>query len=159
MNKLICHAAIGATLLAACAWASATATVTYADTAKMTDVPRQDSDRKLMEQQFSDLFNELSSELPAGQQLNIQFLDIDLAGDVFPRVPVFNVRVTRGRGDYPRIQVRYSIEKDGTVLRSGERTLTDRSYQTSFNRYSNEMFFYEKQLLDDWFHKEIVAAR
>jgi uncharacterized lipoprotein YbaY len=159
MVNRIHHTAIAAIVLAASACASAAATVTYANTEQMTDVPRDQADRELMEQQLGELFNTLSSKLPPGQELKVEILDIDLAGEVFPRVAIQNVRVLKGRGDPPRIHLRYSIEQDGKVLSSGERKLANHGYQTAFNRYSNEMFSHEKQLLDDWFRKEIAAAR
>lgn len=159
MNKFIHHGALAFVILAAssCAWA--TATVTFDNVEKMTDVPRDQSDRESMEAAFRELLNTLSSSLPAGQELKVEFVDIDLAGDVFPRVAIQNVRVYKGRADWPRIHLRYSIEQDGKVLRSGDRQLSDPNYQMSFNHYKQEMYGYEKQLLEDWFRKEIVAKR
>ena len=86
--------------------ASATATVTYINPEKMTDVPRFSSDRESMEMIFRDHLNELSSQLPPGQTLKVEFLDIDLAGDVFPKVPVRDIRVMKGQADWPRMHLR-----------------------------------------------------
>lgn len=159
MNKLIPHAVLAMALVAAAAGASAAATVTYVNPDKMTDVPRFRADRESMEEELLAHFNTLSARLPAGQDLKVEILDIDLAGDVFPRVAIQNVRVMKGRADYPHIHLRYSIEQDGKVLSSGERKLTDMSYLNGFNRYSSDIFRHEKQMLDDWFRKEVVAAR
>lgn len=159
MNKLIYHAALAAGLALAAAQASAAATVTYADVDKMTDVPRDQSDRAFMEDDLREYINQLSARLPAGQQLTVDILDIDLAGDVFPRVPIHDVRVYRGRADWPRIHLRYTIEQDGKVLSSGERTLADPNYQMSFNRHTNDTYGYEKQLFEDWFRKDLLAGR
>lgn len=138
--------------------ASAAATVTYVNTEKMTDVPRFETDRKSMEIDLREFFEELAKKLPAGQDLKVEILDIDLAGDVFPRVPIRDVRVTRGSYDFPRIHLRYSIEQDGKVLRSGERELADRNYQLNANSYRNEMYNYEKQMLSEWFKKDVLAT-
>lgn len=154
MAKHIHLSALAAVVLAVSASVAAAATVTYADTEKMTDVPRDQSDRELMQEQLLEHVNTLSSKLPAGQEMKIDILDIDLAGEVFPRVAIQNVRVTKGRGDPPRIHLRYRIEQDGKVVSDGERKLVNHGYQSAFNRYSNEMFSHEKQLLDDWFRKE-----
>jgi hypothetical protein len=55
--------------------------------------------------------------------------------------------------------LRYSIEQDGKVLRSGERELADRNYQLSVNSYRNEMYSYEKQMLAEWFKKDVLAGQ
>lgn len=159
MNKLLSQAALALLCAAASAGASAAASVTYVNPDKMTDVPRNQRDRASMEADLLAHFNTLSARLPAGQDLKVEILDLDLAGDVFPRVAIQNVRVFKGRADFPRIHLRYSIEQDGKVLSSGERRLTDMAYQMGFNRYHNEIYSHEKQLLDDWFRKEIIAAR
>lgn len=159
MNKLIHYAALAVVSLVALANASAAATVTYVNPDKMTDVPRDQSDRESMEAELLEHFNKLSAKLPAEQVLRVEILDIDLAGEVFPRVAIQNVRVFKGRADWPHIHLRYSIEQNGKVLSSGERNLTDANYMMSFNRYRSEIFGHEKQLLDDWFRKDILAAR
>lgn len=146
-------------LLACAAGATAAASVTYINPEKMTDVPRFSSDRESMEMIFRDHLNQLASQLPAGQELKVEFLDIDLAGDVFPRVPVRDIRVMKGRADWPRMHLRYSIEQDGKVLRSGDRELADPNYLMGSRSYNQDLYGHEKQMLDDWFRKEIVPAR
>lgn len=135
------------------------ATVTYVNTEKMTDVPRDQSDLESMKFNFQEHFNRLAAKLPAGQHLKVEIVDIDLAGDVFPRVAVQNVRVMKGRADWPRMHLRYTIEQNGAVIRSGDRQLSDANYLTSPNRYSSEMYGYEKEMLDDWFRKDVLEAR
>jgi len=152
-------AAFAAGLLLAATNAAAGAKVTYINPEKMTDVPRYPSDRESMEITFREHLDKLSERLPAGQQLVVEFLDIDLAGDVFPRVPVQDIRVLKGRADWPRMHLRYRIEQDGTVLRSGERELADPNYLMGSSRYGGELYEHEKDMLDDWFRKEILAAR
>jgi hypothetical protein len=142
-----------------CGAASAAVTVTYVHPEKMTDVPRFESDRKSMEIDLREFLEEQAKKLPAGQNLKVEFLDIDLAGEVFPRVPVRDVRVTKGTYDFPRITLRYSIEQDGKVLRSGERELADRNYQLNVNSFRNEMYSYEKQMLSEWFKKDVLAGQ
>lgn len=158
MNTLIYRAALAASLALATAQASAAATVNYIDVDKMSDVPRYQSDREFMQDDLREYIEKLSTKLPAGQQLKLDILDIDLAGDVFPRVAIHDVRVYRGRADWPRIHLRYSIEQDGKVIRSGETTLSDPNYQMSFNRHTNDTYGYEKQMFDDWFRKDLLAA-
>lgn len=159
MAKRIHFAAIAAVAFAASAHAWAGSTVNFANIEKMSDVPRNQGDREFMEDQFRELFDTLSSKLPAGQRLKVDIIDVDLAGEVFPRVAIQHVRVMKGRTDPPRIHLRYSIEQDGKVLSSGERKLIDHSYQSAFNRYSNEMYSHEKQLIENWFTKEFKVPR
>lgn len=156
-----CHlrSAVVALFCIATGMASAAVTVNYVNTDKMTDVPRFETERRSMEIDFREFFEELAKKLPAGQDLKLDILDIDLAGDVFPRVPIRDVRVTKGSYDFPRIHLRYSIEQDGKVLRSGERELADRNYQLNVNSYRNEMYNYEKQMLSEWFKKDILAGQ
>ena len=159
MSHFIRRVGIAITFLTICAGASAAAKVSFVNPEKMTDVPRFGSDLESMEMVFREHIDELAAKLPAGQELKVEFLDIDLAGDVFPRVPVRDIRVMKGMADWPRMHLRYSIEQDGKVLRSGDREVADPNYLMGSSRYQSEMYAHEKQLLDDWFRKEVLAAR
>lgn len=139
--------------------AAATANVSYVNTDAMTDVPRHYKDLESMEYVFTQHLSQLSERLPAGQVLTVEFLDIDLAGDVFPRVPVRDIRVTKGQADWPRMHLRYSIEQDGKVVRGGEAKLADPNYQLGINMYQQDLYGYEKQMLDNWFRKEILPSK
>lgn len=156
MPALLRLAALAA-LLASNTAALAATTVTYAPADQMTDVPRWATDRESMETSFREHLEKLAAKLPAGQDLKVAFLDIDLAGDEFPRVPVRDIRVMKGRADWPRLHVRYSIEQDGQVLRSGEDKLADPNYLMGSNWYDHELYGHEKQMLDEWFKKKVLA--
>ena len=159
MNKFN-HAAGAAALLLAVGHAFAgTATVSYAPLDKMTDVPRFASDREGMQAHFREHVERLAEKLPANQRLKVEFVDIDLAGDQFPRVAIQDVRVLKGRADWPRMELRWSIEQDGAVVGGGESKLADPNYLMSTNRYNNEMYGYEKEMLDDWFRKEVLKQK
>ena len=138
--------------------ASAAATVSFINPEKMTDVPHFSSDLESMETVFREHLDELASRLPAGQELKVEFVDIDLAGDVFPRVAIRDIRVMKGRADWPRMHLRYSIGQDGKVLRSGDGEIADPNYLMGSSTYNNELYGHEKKLLDDWFRKEGLAA-
>ena len=159
MNKFLQLAAITAIALATAANASAAATVTFANTEKMSDVPRDKSEREAMESELTDHFKRLAAKLPAGQELKVDVLDIDLAGDVFPRISIRDIRVFRDRADWPRMHLRFSIEQDGKVLKSGERSLGDVAYMMGGSRYGNELYRYEKKMLDTWFRQETGITR
>ena len=158
MNKFIQATAFAVLAFAAMANATASVKVTYANPEKMTDVPRNKSDLDAMESALTEHFARLAAQLPAGQDLKVDVLDIDLAGDVFPRVAVRDIRVYRDRADWPHMHLRFSIEQDGKVLRSGERELSDAAYMMGGSRYGDEMFRFEKKMLDNWFRKELSAT-
>ena len=99
-------------------------------------------------------FDKLGAQLPQGQELKVEVLDIDLAGQIEPRSRgTHDIRVLRGGADWPMIQLRYSIESQGKVLKSGEKRVADMNYlQNHINKYAaNEPLRYEKRMLDDWF--------
>ena len=166
MKSILISAVLATVALgvAPCAMAASTdatanaATVSYVNTEKMTDVPRDQSDLESMKFNLQEHFNRLAARLPAGQQLKVEIIDIDLAGDVFPRVAVQNIRVMKGRADWPRMHLRYTIEQNGAVLRSGDRQLSDPNYLMGTNRYSSEMYGHEKEMLDDWFRKDVLTG-
>ena len=118
-------------------------------------------ERELKE--FSDYFARLDKKLPAGQSLRIEVLDIDLAGRLYPRRSGDDIRILNGGADWPRIHLRYTLEQDGKLLRSGDEQLSDMAYQDRLGRTSDsDPLRYEKRMLDDWFDKAIVpkvAAR
>ncbi|WP_343731064.1 DUF3016 domain-containing protein [Duganella sp.] len=152
-------AAMLALAIASSSSAAGTATVSYVNTDAMTDVPRHYKDLESMEYAFTQHLNQLAERLPSGQVFKVEFLDIDLAGDVFPRVPVRDIRVTKGQADWPRMHLRYSIEQDGQVIRSGEEKLADPNYQLGVNMHQQDLYGYEKQMLDNWFRKEILPQK
>ena len=159
MKTLLRAAGLAALLLTAAHASAGTATVTYGPLDKMTDVPRFASDREGMEAHFREHVARLAEQLPAGQQLKVEFVDIDLAGDQFPRVAIQDVRVLKGRADWPRMELRWSVEQDGNVISSGTSKIADPNYLMSSRRYDNEMYGYEKEMLDDWFRKEVLKKR
>jgi len=160
MNTLIPKAACAAILLIASAGAlAAAAKVTYVDIEKMSDVPRHIKDRESMEYIFNEHLSRLSEQLPAGQVLKVEFIDIDLAGDEFPRVAVRDIRVLKGQADWPRLHFRYTVEQDGKVVSSGEKKLSNANYMMSINRYNQDLYGHEKQMLDDWFRKDLKPAK
>jgi hypothetical protein len=45
------------------------------------------------------------------------------------------------------------------VIRSGEQQLADPNYQMGSNRYPQELYGYEMNMLDTWFRKEILQPQ
>ena len=133
--------------------AIATVTVTFTQPERYTDMPFASWDRERVMKELQNHFDKLGAKLPQGQDLKVEVLDIDLAGRIEPQLRFGNdIRVLKGRADWPTIALRYSVESQGKVLGSGEARIDDKSYLDHFNRYSaNEPLRYEKRMLDEWF--------
>ncbi|MRX10957.1 DUF3016 domain-containing protein [Pseudoduganella sp. FT25W] len=137
--------------------ALAEVTVTYTKPEDYTDVPRGGYDRERTLKDFSAYFATLDKKLPPGQTLKIEVLDIDLAGRLYPRRGGEDIRIMTGGADWPRMHLRYTLEENGQVLRSGDDNLSNMNYQQSRTTYfDSDPMRYEKQMLDDWFNKAIV---
>jgi hypothetical protein len=137
--------------------ASAAVTVTYIEPDKFSDLPFTTWEREDTLKTLTGHFTKLGNSLPPGQDLRIEVLDVDLAGRAIPSARQGrDVRVLRGAADWPRIQLRFSLEQNGQVLKSGEAQLSDMNYLNHINRYfDGESLRYEKQMIDDWFEKTI----
>jgi Protein of unknown function (DUF3016) len=92
-----------------------------------------------------------------GQTLKIEVLDVDLAGEVRPGARAYDIRVLRGRADWPRITLRWSI--DGASPRSGEAVVQDMAYlQHIPPAMSGGALVYERRMLDEWFRQQFGKA-
>ena len=108
-----------ALILAASAFAltaQAGVTVTFVEPDRYTDVGRFSHSNRSAEV-MKDLeahLVKLGRRMPPGQDLAIEVLDIDLAGEErFHSGGANDVRVLRGRADWPSIRLRYTLERDG----------------------------------------------
>lgn len=157
MKTSISTLALAGLLALAAAGASAATTVNYIKPEHFSDLPFDPWERDNVLQQITDHFNELGKQLPEGQDLHIDVLDIDLAGREYPNAHQGrNIRIMKGTADWPRMELRYSVEQNGQVIKSGEARLQDMDYQNHLNRYfDSDPLRYEKQMIDDWFEKTI----
>jgi hypothetical protein len=158
MKAMLHRLALASALVFAAGAAGAAVTVTYVAPEKYADVPRDSTARDSMMNDLTDHFTWLGTALPPGQDLRIEVLDIDLAGREEPSARVVrDVRVMRGGADWPRMRLRFSVEQNGQVLKSGEAQLSDMDYMAKVNRYSEDQpQRYEKQMIDRWFEKNIA---
>ena len=95
--------------------------------------------------------------LPADVVLEIEVLDVDLAGTVRPSRRGGDLRVVRGKADWPRLTLRYSLLKDGQVLKTDTERIADMTY-TMHSSYGDpsDPLRYEKRMLGDWFRARFV---
>lgn len=100
------------------------------------------------------------SSLPQAQTLRITITEIDLAGEVRPHFrSAQDVRVLRGRADWPRIGLRYSLSEAGRVIASSSETVVDMNYLQSLPRVDVASAYpYEQRMLTRWFSGRFGAA-
>ncbi|QYF94683.1 DUF3016 domain-containing protein [Massilia sp. PAMC28688] len=160
MKHVIRQIACVAAALAVAAPAAAGVNVTYQAPEQFADLGHYEWQRQEVLRELSDHFKKLAAQLPPGQTLNVEVLDIDLAGRQRPvRWSIYDIRVINGGADWPHMKLRYSITQDGQVLKSGEEVVQNMMYTNRLNRYfTGDTLRYEKQMLDDWF-KEKLAVR
>jgi hypothetical protein len=157
MKSLMQKMALAGMFALAAGSAAAATTVTYVEPDKFSDVPFVPWDREETLKDLTEHFTKLGNSLPPGQDLRIEVTDVDLAGRLIPSVRMGrDLRILRGQADWPRIELRYAVEQNGQVLKSGEARLTDMNYLDHTTRYfDSEPLRYEKQMIDDWFEKTI----
>ncbi|MFC0406875.1 DUF3016 domain-containing protein [Roseomonas elaeocarpi] len=91
--------------------------------------------------------------LPAGQTLEVEVTDVDLAGRYEPwRIDAQSTRIVTS-ATWPRIRLRYRLVEGDRVIRSGEDDVHDQTFEMRPGRLtSGDRLFSEKAMLDDWFH-------
>jgi hypothetical protein len=141
--------------------ANAGVTVTFTEPEKFADMPFNSRDKETVMADLHKHFDTLGATLPAGQDLKVEILDIDLAGRIEPFARATqDLRILRGSADWPIITLRYRLESQGQVLKSGEERIADMSYLQGYNHYnSGESLRYEKQMIDRWFKKTLLAPK
>ena len=160
MKTAIKGLALASMVLMSSGSAFAGVTVTYSEPEKYSDLPFASWERKNVLDDLTEHFQKLSEALPPGVDLNVEILDIDLAGRIHHR-RANEIRVLRGGADWPIIHLRYTVVQNGAVIASGEERLRDMMYLDSLrNRYSTgDPLRYEKHMIDEWFSKKIAPKR
>ena len=160
MKSALKGLALASMMLMSAGSALAGVTVNFVESDKYSDLPFSAWERKEVLEAFTEHFEKLAKSLPAGVDLNVEVLDIDLAGRIHHR-RANEIRVLRGGVDWPIIHLRYSVVQNGTVVASGTERLSDMMYLDNMrNRYaSGDPLRYEKRMLDEWFNKTIAPKR
>lgn len=135
-----------------------TVDVSFVEPDKFVDAGRASWDIKQTTETLADHFKGYAKRLPATQALKVEVTDVDLAGELRPTRDAHEIRVLRGRADWPRITLRYSLTENGRVLRSGEAKVDDMSYMMQPLRgHAGTALAYERRMLDEWFKDTIVG--
>lgn len=157
MKNVIQTLALGGLLALAAGAASAGVTVNYVQPERFSDLPFATWEREAALKDLSSHFAKLGAQLPPGQNLRVDVLDVDLAGREYPG-GARDLRIIKSNGvDWPRIDLRYAVEQDGQVLRSGEVKLRDMAFLNRISRHTDsDSLRHEKRMIDDWFYSAIL---
>ena len=157
MKNVIQRLALGGLLALAAGAASADVTVNYVQPERFSDLPFATWEREDVLKDLTRHFAKLGAQLPPGQNLRVDVLDVDLAGREYPGGPR-DLRIIKSSGvDWPRIDLRFAIEQNGQVLRSGEVQLRDMSFMDRISRHTDsDSLRHEKRMIDDWFYSAIM---
>jgi len=156
--------------LAIAAWAASLpavaaaggAEVSFSDPSKFTDIGHY-ADRSEAKANCDEIAAHLKKlaerELPDDEMLQIQVLDVDLAGRFEPWPHhEWDVRVMRPVS-WPSIKLRYSLTHNGEVVANGDEVVSDMDYLRRINTYpASDSLRYEKRMLDDWFAHRFSAS-
>ncbi len=160
MKSVLQKAVAAATMVLAAGGAfAADANVYFAPVNTFLDMPSDGDARAEVLIGLSKHFDKLAGKLPAGQELKVVVLNLDLAGKNWhDSIGTREMRVIRAQGDWPYLKMQYTITENGKVLQAGEEHLKNMGYMTRANIYfSGDSLRYEKQMLDDWFATRIAA--
>lgn len=149
-----------ATMLAAVALsAAAEVEVRWLQPEQYSDAGRTPYDRERAMQTLGGHFARLGQRLPAGRTLQVEVLDVDLAGEIEPR-RWHDVRVLRGRVDGPHLSLRYRLLEGGQTVSEGRADLTDIAYLHGLRAAAGRDggLAHEKRLVDRWF-RDTFAVR
>ncbi len=146
--------------LARPARAAGLAEVRFVEPERFSDAGRTPFDREQALASIGAHLNQLAQRLPDGQRLRIDVLDVDLAGEQVLRRGS-EVRVLRGGADWPQIRLRWTLERGGVALKSGEDRLSDLGYLSGRTAPSSSEgdFPHEKRLLTQWFRAQFEGER
>ena len=130
--------------------------VNYLTPEKFTDVKSTFSgptDQGYLDALRDHLITQAANYIPAGQTLTLTFTDIDMAGDIDPRLR--DTRVIRSI--YPvRLNFSWAVtDASGKVLKEGKEELVDvfPSAEMGYNR--GDPLFSEKTEMDNWMRKHL----
>ena len=145
---------------AAAAQAGGTVNVSFVEPDKFYDSGNSPFDKPINLKTIEVFLKDLGQRyLPDGQVLDIEVLNVDLAGYVKP-TRHGDLRFVRGGADWPSFQLRYKLAGGGQTLKQSEERVADLNYTGHIASYSNrEPLRYEKQMLDGWFKSRFSAPQ
>lgn len=135
--------------------------VSFVEPDSYTDIGLAGYERERTLKTLEAYLRSLGRALPDGQTLQIEVTDVDLAGNLEPfgLHPYRDTRILRGRADWPRLNLNYTLKVDGQAPNTGSVRLTDISYLYALRGSSRaaEEMTYEKTMIKRWFEATFVA--
>ena len=138
-------------------------TVDFLDTANYTDAypsgRRTGTDRELqhtLDTLRQAIIDAGSKTLADGDELRMEVLDVNLAGEYNPPMggPANQVRVMRNV-DWPSLKVRYTLKRGGRETQ-GDAVISDMSYLMGASMCpGGQALCYERRMVERWFRKEL----
>lgn len=142
------------------------AVMTWRNPEAFTDIDSGDAAQKSFSKGVEKAFNaelgELAEQLPKGYRLEIDFTDIDLAGEVDP-VYLRDYREIRILKDvyFPQLSFDYRVLDAAGRQVAGQQgvTVKDMSYLNGPKLASSgTAFYYERRMLREWFGKALLPV-
>lgn len=152
-RKLSLVAAAAALAFASQAQAAGTVQVNFVKPETFTDVRDQAFSRERHVESLKRIISEVALPYVAdGQTLTVDVLDVDLAGEPKPGARTHDVRVLRGRADWPRITLRWALESPGQAPQLGQAVVQDMAYLQRLQPTPlSGALPYERRMLEEWF--------
>jgi hypothetical protein len=146
---------------AAAAQAAGTVNVSFVEPDKYYDSGNSQFDKPANLKTIEQFLQELGRRhLPDGQVLHIEVLNIDLAGYVRPTRQTSDLRIVRGKADWPSFQLRYALSAGGQPVKNGEERVADLNYSGHIATYgTRDPLRYEKQMLESWFRARFTEPQ
>ena len=143
--------AVVALIASAPAQAAGTVEVRWLAPETFSDVGRNAVDRERTLASLEALIQHLGAQLPDGQTLTLKVSDVDLAGEMVPG-RLNDIRVLRGRADWPRMDLHFTLRAGATVLKAGDAQLADMGYMQGPPASGGYVF--EQRMIERWFKSE-----
>jgi Protein of unknown function (DUF3016) len=141
------------------ALAAGTVAVNFVSPESFIDIGRGSVERERNLEMLTRHMTALGAQLPDGQTLTIDVLDVDLAGEVWPTRRLNEVRILKGSVDWPRMKVRWVLKAGDQTLRTGEDQLADMAYlMHTRGLQPNHELAYDVRMVNDWFRKTFTGA-
>lgn len=141
------------------ALAAGSVEVRFQDPQSYADAGWTASDRESNLRALAEHMQRWQALLPDGQLLQVEVLDVDLAGEQGRWWSRPEVRVMTGRTDAPRMQLRWTLKAGERVVSGGQDRLADFGYLWTTSRLlgSNESLAYDRRMLDDWLRTRVLG--
>lgn len=140
--------------LAGAAQAAGQVEVKWVEPENFIDIGFGTMERERNQASLEEVFRQMARQLPDGQTLKIEVLEVDLAGETRPG-SVRDVRIVRGGVDWPRMTLRYALHAGEATLKSGQAQISDMNYLFGARPVApgEGNLPYERRMLMRWFEE------